>query len=195
MRRPTLSVPSSNCSSSTGQRKSEVSDARWREFDLDRKIWTVPAERFKSGQSHIVPLSDNALAVLNGLPKFVGKDAGDCLFSTTNGNKPINGFSNAKNDLDEAMLAELRDGDETAALPDWVLHDVRRTVRTRLSGLRVNTEVAEMVIGHGKTGLRRVYDQHEFHDEMREALVLWSNRLWAIVSPTPDNVLDFSKAN
>ena len=43
-----------------------------------------------------------------------------------------------------------------------MLHDIRRTVRTRLSSLRVSERVAEMVIGHGKKGLARVYDQHEF---------------------------------
>jgi integrase len=39
----------------TGARKAEVSDASWPEFDAGRKIWTVPAERFKSGRAHVVP--------------------------------------------------------------------------------------------------------------------------------------------
>lgn len=39
-----------------------------------------------------------------------------------------------------------------------------------VSGLRVNSEVAEMVIGHEKKGLQRVYDHHTFEPEMREAL-------------------------
>lgn len=45
-----------------------------------------------------------------------------------------------------------------------------------------------MVIGHGKKGLARVYDQHEFADEMREALDLWAGRLRSIASPPPANV-------
>ncbi len=179
----------------TGQRKSEVSDARWREFDLQkRKLWTVPEERFKSGQAHIVPLSKEASTLLENLVKFVGEESGDCLFSTTNGVKPINGFSRAKTALDKAMLEILKKKDPEAKLPDWVFHDVRRTVRTRLSALRVNSDVAEMVIGHGKTGLRRVYDQHEFEPEMREALERWANSLLKIVKPAErDNVLEFAK--
>ena len=45
----------------TGARKSEVAGARWSEFDLARKVWTVPAERFKSNATHMVPLSEQAV--------------------------------------------------------------------------------------------------------------------------------------
>ncbi|MBY3054473.1 site-specific integrase [Rhizobium leguminosarum] len=178
----------------TGQRKAEVSDMERPEISHNRKLWTVPEERFKSGQSHIVPLSDDAIALIGKLPTFDGEDSGDFLFSTTNGKKPINGFSRAKAALDEAMLAELKKLDPKAKLPEWVFHDVRRTVRTRLSGLRINSDVAELVIGHGKTGLRRVYDQHEFESEMREALDRWAAELKRIVSPMPpENVISIDR--
>jgi integrase len=42
----------------TGQRKSEVAEARWSEFDLAKQIWTIPVERMKAGAAHVVPLSD-----------------------------------------------------------------------------------------------------------------------------------------
>lgn len=175
----------------TGQRKSEVAEARWREFDLGAKLWTVPPERFKSDSTHLVPLSGDALDILDSLPRFTGKGAGDCLFSTTAGTMAVNGFSKAKSILDREMLAVLREADPGADLPPFVVHDLRRTVRTRLSSLRVPTEVAEMVIGHGKKGLNRVYDQHQFTDEMREALEAWAARLRSIVTPptSPDNVI------
>jgi integrase len=181
----------------TGQRKSEVSDSRWPEFDTEReKLWTVPPERFKSGSAHLVPLTDDALALLRGLPKF---KRGDHLFSTTFGQKPIDGFSKAKDRLDNLMLAELRNiaserGEDArkVKLPPFVIHDLRRTVRTRLSALRVPDTVAEMVIGHGRKGLQRVYDQHKFVDEMREALTAWVGRLRDIVEPAPANVVRFS---
>jgi integrase len=48
----------------TGQRKSEVSDAQWCEFDRKARVWTVPPERFKSDAQHLVPLSDDAGAIL-----------------------------------------------------------------------------------------------------------------------------------
>jgi integrase len=177
----------------TGQRKSEVSDAHWREFDLEKRIWTVPPERFKSDASHLVPLTDDALALLRSLPRFT---QGDCLFTTTYGEKPVSGFSKAKARLDRRMLrtlqalAKRRDEQITEIkLAPFVIHDVRRTVRTRLSSLRVPANVAEMVIGHGKKGLARVYDQHEFLDEMQEALELWTRRLREILNPVPTNVI------
>ncbi|MGO6665124.1 site-specific integrase [Rhizobium ruizarguesonis] len=179
----------------TGQRKAEVAEAEWPEFaGANRALWTVPEERFKSGQSHIVPIADDVQAIMDSLPRYKGEKTGKFLFSTTLGLKPINGFSRAKEALDTAMLAELRKADPDAELPEWVFHDIRRTVRTRLSGLRVNSDVAEMVIGHGKTGLRRVYDQYEFEPEMREALQRWALALKQIVAPTgPENVLTFEK--
>lgn len=177
----------------TGQRKSEVSGARWREFDLEKRIWTIPPERFKSDSSHLVPLTDDAISLLRSLPRFNG---GDYLFSTTFGKKPVSGFSKAKSRLDRRMLRTLkamfrRRGDDLKAvtLPPFVNHDVRRTVRTRLSSLKVPERTAEMVIGHGKKGLARVYDQHEYIDEMREALELWAARLRDIVTPLPANVV------
>ena len=58
-------------------------------------------------------------------------------------------------------------------------------MRTRLSSLRIPDVVCEMVIGHGRKGLQRVYDQHTFQDEMREALEAWAVRLQLIVNPPP----------
>ncbi|RAX40738.1 site-specific integrase [Rhizobium tropici] len=169
----------------TGQRKNEVAGARRSEISDNRQLWTVPSERFKSGQEHIVPLSNDAMSLIRDLPKFEGENSGECLFSTTNGKKAINGFSRAKSALDEAMLKKLQETNPDATLPDWVFHDIRRTVRTRLSGLRINSEIAEMVIGHGKTGLRRVYDQHEYEPEMREALERWAAALRQMIAPEP----------
>src|SRR6516164_8173095 len=89
----------------TGQRKSEVAEARWSEFDLSRKLWTIPAERMKADAAHIVPLTDDVLAILKSLPRF---KRGDHLFSTTFGQAPVNGFSKGKARLDRRMLRSWR---------------------------------------------------------------------------------------
>ncbi|MEI9901309.1 MAG: site-specific integrase [Hyphomicrobium sp.] len=144
----------------TGQRRGEVNGAKWREFDLEAKLWAVPPERFKSNSTHLVPLSPMALGILATVP-----EDSDPLFS-------VDGFSKNKRRLDKLM-----------GFPaPFVIHDLRRTVRTRLSGLKVRTEVAELIIGHGKKGLARIYDQHEYLDEMRDALDAWANTLSAIVA-------------
>ena len=73
----------------TGARKNEMAGARWREIDLKKKLWTVPPERFKSNASHLVPLSDAAIAIIEALPRFT---KGDHLFTTTYGEKPVSWF-------------------------------------------------------------------------------------------------------
>lgn len=169
----------------TGQRKAEVAEARWREFDLDKRIWTVPAERFKSNSAHLVPLSDGAMTILNVLPRFSG---GDYLFSTALGVRPVSGFAGAKERLDSKLEKDLGH-----AVDPFVIHDLRRTVRTNLSALRVPEPVAELVIGHARKGLARVYDQHRYVDEMREALDLWDRKVRDIVKPAPENVVPLPK--
>ena len=46
-----------------------------------------------------------------------------------------------------------------------------------------------MTIGHGRKGLQRIYDQHRYVPEIREALTLWAARLGSIVEPQPANVV------
>ena len=177
----------------TGQRKSEVAEARWSEFDLAKKIWAIPAERMKADADHVVPLSDDVLEILKSLPRF---KKGDHLFSTTFGTKPVNGFSKAKLRLDRRMLRSWRalarargeDRREVQIKP-WVIHDIRRTMRTGLSALPVPDLVRELVIAHTKPGLHKVYDQHAYLNEKRHALELWAAKLRSIVEPLPDNVV------
>jgi integrase len=161
----------------TGCRIGEASGARWREFDLAERTWVIPETRFKSGQQHLVPLSEDAMAVLEALPRWNG---GDYLFSTKSGVRPINGFSKTKSRVNSLIAVELGGAPEP-----FQIHDIRRTVRTRLSELRVPDHVGELVIGHGRRGLQRVYDLHTYEAEMREALERWAARLRSIVDPPP----------
>ena len=171
----------------TGARKTEASGARWSEIDLEAGLWTIPASRFKANSTHLVPLTDDAVAVMRALPRF---DAGDHLFSTTFGRVPVSGFSRAKARCDR-LVAE--DSDRSLHLGQ--IHDIRRSVRTRLSSLRIADEVAEMVIGHGRRGIQRVYDLHRYVDEMREALEAWAGMLQAIVTPAPKNIVRLKQAS
>ena len=163
----------------TGQRKSEVSEARWGEFDLVEKLWTIPAERMKADAPHVVPLSSMAIKILESLPRFTA----DHLFSTTFGKKPVSGFSKAKRRLDALMREQL------GKLEPFIIHDVRRTVRTRLSAAPVEDRVRELVIGHSQKGLHKVYDQHAYLDEKRRALDWWAARLGSLVEQAPDNIV------
>ncbi len=140
----------------TGLRRNEVSDAHWRELDLEQKIWVIPGERVKGGHAHVIPLTEQMLALLDTLPRHPD----GFLFSTTRGSRPVSGFSKVKARLDQRMgrtqraLARM-EGRRYEVIRPWRNHDIRRTVRTRLSALPVTDLVRELVIGHAKPGLHK----------------------------------------
>jgi len=164
----------------TGARHREVSEAPWAEFDLEKRAWTIAQERFKSNMEHVVPLTDDVLALLDNVPRF---KRGSHVFSTTWGEKPTMIGDKIKTQIDALMAQEL--GAEPKA---WRIHDLRRTVRSHLSALQTPDHVAEMVLGHGRRGLQRIYDQHRYEDELRTALTRWAARLRSIVTPPRANV-------
>jgi integrase len=140
----------------------------------------------KADAAHIVPLSDDAVAILQPLPRF---KSGDHVFTTTYGAKAVNSHDKAKRRLDAEMAKLIGD------FPDFVLHDFRRTVRTRLSAIpNISDLVRELVIGHTKPGLHKVYDQYAYLDEKRFALDAWAARLRSIVEPPSPNVVALDKA-
>jgi integrase len=125
------------------------------------------------------------------------------LFSaTTFGVKPTAIGDKVKRALDAHMRRELEEmarqrGEDPSRveLNPWVIHDLRRTLRTHLAALRIQDHIAEMVIGHGRQGLQRVYDQHGYVEEQREALAQWATRLRSIVEPPPANVVKLPRAS
>jgi integrase len=163
----------------TGQREREVADMRWSEVDFDKKLWTIPAERMKGDRAHEVPLAPEALALIEQLPRFSG---GESVFTTTGGAKPVNGFSKAKARMDKL-----------SGVASWVIHDLRRTMRTHLSALPVQDLVRELVIAHARPGLHKVYDQYSFQDEKRRCLELWEARLLSIFDPPPTEIANLSE--
>jgi integrase len=155
----------------TGQREREVSDMSWSEIKFDQALWTIPAIRMKGARAHEIPLVATAVALLQSLPRFT---AGEFVFTTTSGAKPVNGFSKAKARIDRLSGVE-----------NWKIHDLRRSMRTHLSALPVQDMVRELIIAHARPGLHKVYDQHNYRSEKCECLELWAARLKGIVEPPP----------
>jgi integrase len=160
----------------TGQRLTEVADACWSEIDLEAGVWVVPAARIKSKRDHLVPLSEAALTILTALPRFT---AGNYVFSTTGGQRPISGHSRRKARLDEL-----------SGVTGWRNHDIRRTVRTGLAALGVPEIVSEHILSHGpRNPLVRTYNVHAYKDEKREALEKWAGHVRNLIEPPPKNVV------
>ena len=116
----------------TGQRRSELAKARWLEFDLTKKLWTIPADRMKAAAAHVVPLSDDALTVLI---RCRASTVVIIYFPPRSARNPPTRGSWAKALLDAEILRRLQKDHVRATLPDFVTHDLRRTVRTGLSAI------------------------------------------------------------
>jgi integrase len=182
----------------TGLRLSEAAEAVWGEFEDKTTAWVIPAARMKSDDPHVVPLTEDARAVLATMPRF----SGEHLFTCNDGSTAVTCFSKPKRRLDALMLDELRalavergrDPAKVTVAPwEWG-RDVRRTVRTNLSALPVPHQVRELIIAHARPELDRVYDQWEFFDEKHEALTLWAARLRSFIAPLPENVVPLRRA-
>ena len=181
----------------TGCRHQELAGGKWTEIDLANKVWSIPPERFKSNATHTVPLVGAAVEILEGLPRFRQTSV---IFTASAGKTISHVRDRDKARLDRRMLrtlkamARMRGEDPNAVeLKSWVVHDLRRVVRTHLAALRIPDHIAEMVLGHGKRGLQRVYDQHSYAAEIREALTLWAGRLRSIVERAPRNVVSLKR--
>ncbi|MDR6955523.1 integrase [Ancylobacter sp. 3268] len=155
----------------TGQRRGEVAGMRWSEVDLTQGVWTIPASRAKNATQHVVPLAPLAVLILQSLPRFAGSD----FVFTTTGRTPVSGFGRLKARLEKASGAD-----------DWRLHDIRRTVATRMAMMGVQPHIIEAVLNHKSgivSGVAAVYNRHAYTQEKRAALVKWAEHVEQIVSP------------
>ena len=162
----------------TACRRGEIAGLRWSEIDLDRSTITIPSERYKTGRTLVVPLSRMTRQVIDDLPHFT---EGDFVFSTTGGRRPISGFSKMMERFDAALAKHCKG--EGVAPFDFDPHDLRRTVRTNMSALRVPPHIAEACLGHVVTGIQKHYDRWTYLDEKGEAFELWAGKVERLINP------------
>jgi integrase len=152
----------------TAQRREEVARVTSDEFDIQRRIWTLPKARTKNGKPHTVHFSNQAIAVLNRANKI-----GAFVFSL-NGAKPFQEFSRAKRKLDEL-----------SGVKDWRLHDLRRTCVSGMARLGISPHVTDKILNHQAgtiTGVAAVYQRHDFLAERKDALERWGAHVAKIVA-------------
>jgi integrase len=156
----------------TGQRREEVAAVAWEELDLEGATWRISGERTKNARAHEVMLSQPALEILGARSRC---DERTLVFGLRG---PFSGWSKAKASLDARMSTEL------AAPASWRLHDIRRTVATRLADLGVLPHVVEAVLNHASghnAGVAGVYNRSSYAAERSAALTLWASHVMALV--------------
>jgi integrase len=135
----------------SGQRRDEVLRMTWDEIDLDKRVWNLPPERVKNSRAHAVPLSDEAVKIIESRPR-----TGKHVFPGVH-------RSRGKTALDRAI----------GEMVPWCLHDIRRTVSTNLARMGISLQVTERLLNHrggSISGVAAVYNWHSNEAEMRTAV-------------------------
>jgi integrase len=141
----------------SGQRRDEIGSLRWSEIDFEARTIKLDGARTKNGRTHLIPLSDNALGILQGVTQV---DEREFVFGQGQGGYA--GWSKAKAALDLAC-----------GVQGWTLHDLRRTAATRMAETGVLPHVIEAVLNHvsgHKSGVAGIYNRSTYETEKRAAL-------------------------
>lgn len=152
----------------TGQRRSEIGGLKKTYFSHNQQTISLPGELTKNHRDHCFPVGILACGLLQ--PDLTS----EYYFpSRCDPERPFNGWSKCKRELDKI-----------SGVTGWVLHDLRRTFRTGLAGLKVQPHIAERLVNHvsARSEMEEVYDLHSYLPEMRDATEKWETRLRQIVS-------------
>jgi integrase len=169
-----------------GARRSEVGGMAWSEFDDPERptIWTLPAARSKNDNEHELPLPSSAVEIIRSAPRLATRDQ---LFGVRN----AGGFS-AWDAGAKALNVRLGD-----SVRPWTLHDIRRTVATRMGKLGVLPHVIECVLNHQsgfRSGVGGVYNRNPYAREVRTALVLWEDHVSTLIDGGKRKVVTFPQS-
>lgn len=144
-------------------RPSEASGARWGEIDLDAKLWTIPAERMKAKREHIVPLSTQALDILEVM-KPISAHREHVFPSRNDPKQPMN--SQTAN----AALKRIGYGGKLVA------HGLRSIASTAMNEAGLNADVIEAALAHhDKNEVRRAYNRSTYLEQRIKLIAWWGN--------------------
>ena len=159
----------------TGQRREEVAAMTWPEINFQTNFWMIEANRTKNGRANQIFLSEAASNILINRLRSIDRDL---VFGSRG---PFSGWSKAKKALD-ARIAALNGGN---GLKEWRVHDIRRTVATRMAELGVLPHVVEAVLNHmsgHQSGVAGVYNHASYLPEKMAAARLWADHVAFVVN-------------
>lgn len=144
-------------------RPSEASGARWVEIDFVNKLWKIPAARMKAKREHIVPLSSQALNILD-IMRTISSHREYLFPSRNNPNKPMN--SQTAN----AALKRIGYGGRLVA------HGLRSIASTAMNEAGINADVIEAALAHcDRNEVRKAYNRSIYLKQRIELMAWWGN--------------------
>ena len=146
-------------------RPSEVAEAEWAEFDLDRAIWRIPAERMKARKEHVLPLPCQAVEMLKGIKALTGT------------RKHL--FPGRDNRNGAMSVASLR---QALNVLGWggtySPHATRTSGSTRLNEMGYRPDAIEAQLAHAdQNNVRRTYNHATYFEERRVMMQDWADHL------------------
>lgn len=142
-------------------RPSEASGAKWSEIDLDSKLWTIPAERMKAKREHIVPLTPQALEILEVMKPISAHR--EHIFPSRNDPKQSMNSQTAN-----AALKRIGYGGKLVA------HGLRAIASTALNEHGFNADVIEAALAHSdKNEIRRAYNRSTYLEHRVDLMTWW----------------------
>lgn len=174
----------------TAARSGETIGAKWQEIDFDRKVWTVPAERMKGGETHVVALSSVAVGLLQRLQEVHTR--GDFIFAgdPRPGNKQDAKHGRPLSNM--AMMMLLR----RMKLTDITVHGFRSAFRDWAGDeTSFPRDVAEAALAH-KVGneVERAYRRSDALEKRRKLMQAWADYLAATKKDNVSKLSDARKA-
>lgn len=157
-------------------RKSELTNATWSEINFTEALWTIPKERMKRRNPHLVFLSRQALDIFIALKTFAGGSE-YVLPSRYDTDKPMSSAT-----LNQVLTLTYRLAQkEGQPLAKFGPHDLRRTASTLLHEAGYNTDWIEKCLAHEQRGVRAVYNKAEYREQRAEMLQDWADMIdgWA----------------
>lgn len=166
----------------TGQRLNEVAQAVWDEMDLRDYFWKLPPERTKNKRLHVVPITERMLSFFD--EHWPAEARRGHLFIGPRGN-PFNSFHIIKLRLEAHVARRVALANEGLppgtgkSLPHFVLHDLRRTVATRIRKLGAPLEHVEALLNHReiRSELVETYQVYDLAPEKQAALARWHKHI------------------
>jgi integrase len=165
----------------TAARTGEVLEATWNEIDVANRLWTVPADRMKSGREHRVPLSDAVTAIIEEMAE--GR-SGPYVFPGQRSGQPLSAGG--------ALLAVLR----RMGRGDLTTHGFRSTFRDwAAERTSYPAEVAEMALAHSVgSAVEQAYRRSDLFERRRRLMDDWA-RFCAAQAAESANVVPIGAAD
>jgi|APSaa5957512535_1039671.scaffolds.fasta_scaffold15235_1 integrase len=162
------------------QRKSEVAQAEWVDFDINSGWWNIPKEKTKNKLSHRVYLSNTAIELLKKIKELSGDSIYLFPSPRPDRNKPITPRS-----LSQALLKNLN----TLKIEQFAPHDLRRSGSSHMTGNGIPRETVQKILNHVERGVTKVYDRYSYDQEKKNAMTKWGRILNRIITGETGKVI------